>query len=667
MVFHYRVRRSSTACKTARPRNRLLRVESLEPLVLLSGSGVAMMDESLLAPPIVGANKAPTISKSIVINNNSYVTGKTAALSVLGADDAGESKLKYTWSVVSAPTGGTATFSVNGTNAAKNTIATFTMAGSYTFMVKIVDAGNLSVSSSRYVDVYQTCSAITLSPNTPYVLLNAAQQFTPKALDQFNQIMANQQAFTWSCTAGKISNFGLFTAPSSGTSCKVTAKSGSVTCSATVTLLANPGTIQNAALANLVGSLDADGSISRADMIQILKKAGTDGVVDATEFADFKQILYQATTLNIPDYVQALAGDVVNGNFANATYLGKPLGNLTIGSSATQLNNLVNKWFYGTDHPALCNASLTYKSVSGTLFPQNPSHNDEYQGALGDCYFISALGTLADCDQNSVRNMFVDNNDGTYTVRFYTGTYGTIYNYQDGSIGAGFNNNVGYVDYITVDRYLPVTSAGMLAYAGYGAMYYNSNNSLWIPLAEKAYAQWNETGKEGRDGLNAYASIQGGWMATVDAQVLGHNATDYIMSTVNEQVIINAINSKKAVTVGTLSWSGTNYGLYPNHAYAIIGYSASTRKYTLYNPWGSNQPAALTWAQLKSSCSQCAVADATGSLPIAGKPVVASSTIYQMLGNIYEAASRESRRAGPAMGDLSVAAVDAVFAIDGGA
>ena len=68
-------------------------------------------------------------------------------------------------------------------------------------------------------------------------------------------------------------------------------------------------------------------------------------------------------------------------------------------------------------------------------------------------------------------------------------------------------------------------------------------------MAEKAYAQWNQTGKEGRDGLNAYASIQGGWMATVDAQVLGYNATDYIMTKTDKQVAINALAAKKAVTI----------------------------------------------------------------------------------------------------------------------
>ena len=141
----------------------------------------------------------------------------------------------------------------------------------------------------------------------------------------------------------------------------------------------------------------------------------------------------------------------------------------------------------------------------------------------------------------------------TYTVRFYTGTYGVSGYASDGGISAGFNNNVATADYVTVDRMLPTGATGTLAYADYGANYANAGNSLWIPLIEKAYAQWNQTGKEGRDGQNAYASIQGGWMATVNAQVLGHNATDYIMTTTGEQVAINALTAKKAVTIGTNS------------------------------------------------------------------------------------------------------------------
>jgi hypothetical protein len=416
---------------------------------------------------------------------------------------------------------------------------------------------------------------------------------------------------------------------------------------------------------------------------------------------------------NIADYVQALAGDVVNGNLANATFLGQALGNLAVGSSATQLNNLVDKWFLGADHPALCNSSVVYKSTAGSLFPQTPSHADEYQGQLGDCYFISALGTLADSNPTAIRNMFIDNGDGTFTVRFYTGTYGTIYNYSDGSIGAGFTNNVGTADYVTVDRMLPVGTTGILAYADYGANYTNSANSLWIPLAEKAYAQWNQTGKEGRDGLNAYASTQGGWMATVDAQVLGHNATDYIMTSTQESVAINALAAHKAVTIGTLQWSGTQNGLYASHAYAIIGYNASTDKFTLYNPWGSNQPGALSWSQLQASCSQLCVAATTGSLPMSGAVAAmglvktsllagasgavvsmspsapdavtftqadaapaaasggqfsaasnASRRLFEIMGSRWMVDSQQSGLANPMQGILSARLVDAMFATD---
>ena len=119
-------------------------------------------------------------------------------------------------------------------------------------------------------------------------------------------------------------------------------------------------------------------------------------------------------------------------------------------------------------------------------------------------------------------------------------------------------------------------------------------NSLWIPLAEKAYAQWNETGKEGGDGRNAYGSIQGGWTAVVDAQVLGHNATDYNVNAASGQAVINALAANQAVTIGTV-FSGNAgdvlpYAMYGSHAYAVTGYDAAAGLFTLYNPWGSNQP-----------------------------------------------------------------------------
>ena len=55
-------------------------------------------------------------------------------------------------------------------------------------------------------------------------------------------------------------------------------------------------------------------------------------------------------------------------------------------------------------------------------------------------------------------------------------------------------------------------------------------------------------------------------MATVYAQVLGHNATDYNLTTSNQQNAIAALTANKAVTVGTIGSSNSNdtlpYGLY---------------------------------------------------------------------------------------------------------
>jgi uncharacterized lipoprotein NlpE involved in copper resistance len=703
------------------------------------------------AVTITKPSTPPTVTQPISVNGGSAaVTGTGGSLSVLGSDPAGQT-LVYTWSVTAAPAGGSATFSLNGTNGAKSTVVTFTEAGTYTLSVTIVDSGGLSVTTSKSVVVTptltsvrvstaagqfnsgsslntwgvsqalvaqgfdqfgnamsgsptlawsttslpagaaapsfatgaggttvtfamagyytvtaraasstgvlftgtiivnQTLTRISLSPNAPCVVQGTTQQFTAQALDQFGKPMANQQIFTWSSSGGTISATGLFTAPGSGSGCTVTATSGSLAGTATVTILANSGGLQDPALGALVQSLDADGSVSRLDMIQILRSVAANGQLDAADFSDLKKILSEAATLNMPAYVQALAGDIINGNLANATFQGQAMGNLAVGSSATVLNDLISKWFFGADHPVLCDSSLTYQTVAGSLFPQTPSHADEDQGYLGDCYFISALGTLADSNPAAIQNMFINNGDGTYTVRFYTGTYGVMYG-QSGGISAGFTNGVGTADYITVDSMLPVTAWGTLAYADCGASDTNAMNSLWIPLAEKAYAQWNQTGKEGRDDTNSYQSIQGGWMATVDAQVLGHNATDYIMTTTSQQVAINALAAHEAVTIGTGSWSGTQDGLYANHAYAIIGYTINASNpamdtFTLYNPWGPNpawQPGPLTWSQLQADTTQLAVANASGSVPMSGVP----TGVQTGVGSV----------AGPALGRLGGAA-----------
>ncbi|MGH7137990.1 MAG: C2 family cysteine protease, partial [Pirellulales bacterium] len=506
-------------------------------------------------------------------------------------------------------------FSTSGPNAS----VMFHEAGSYN--LKVAAAG---ITRTLSVIVDPTATTMSVTPGTVCLAEGAKQQFTAKVYDQFHNVLTKQPTITWTAAGGTITTGGLFAAGNAPGSFKVIAKSGSLIVSSAVTVQAPSGGLQNATLAKLLQSLDADGSVSRNDMIQMLHSVAANGAVTASELSDLKTILGEAAKLNMPGYVQVLAGDVINGNSANATFQGQTLGNLAAGSSATQLNDLVAKWFMGADEPALSDPSFVYKTAAGSLFPHTPSHNDEFQGELGDCYFISSLGTIADSNSATIENMIIDNGDGTYTVRFYTGTYGSSYNPSTGTWSDGFSSGAGTADYVTVDRELATTSSGMLVYADFGANDASSGNALWIPLLEKAYAEWNQTGKEGRNGQNSFAAIEGGWMATVDAQVLGHNATDYDMTDAGKQYAISALAAHEAVTIGTYT---ANYGLVASHAYAIIGFNSATDTFTLYNPWGSYQPGQLSWTQLEATCDGLVVATTAGSTAITSGIAKPSATV----------------------------------------
>lgn len=189
-----------------------------------------------------GSNQTPTVATPAAANPNP-VGGTTTNLSVLGADDGGEANLTYTWAVSAKPAGASdPTFSVNGSNAAKNTTATFGRTGAYTFQVTIRDAGGLTAMSSVSVTVNATLTSIAVAPASATVSNGQTQQFTASARDQFGQPLSAQPVFSWSVDAsgiGTISGSGLYTAPASGTgSATVRATTGSVSGTAAVTVTA---------------------------------------------------------------------------------------------------------------------------------------------------------------------------------------------------------------------------------------------------------------------------------------------------------------------------------------------------------------------------------------------------------------------------------------------
>ncbi len=128
-----------------------------------------------------------------------------------------------------------------------------------------------------------------------------------------------------------------------------------------------------------------------------------------------------------------------------------------------------------------------YKRFSGPVYVDGVSPDDVTQGAVGDCYFLSVLSSLAVTDPEILESMVTPLGDGTYDVRFY---------------------DRGIETYIRVDGDLPVRWDGSLVYAG---------DEMWVSLAEKAYAQLKgESYAELSVGnpSEAFRDVGGGWTIT---------------------------------------------------------------------------------------------------------------------------------------------------------
>ena len=183
-------------------------------------------------------NAAPTVATAASATPN-VVNGTTTALSLLGADDGGEANLTYTWSVGTKPTGAlTPNFSVNVSNSAKNTTATFFLAGNYTFDVTIRDAQGLITTSSVTVTVKPILKSIRVTPASTTVRSNATLQFHADAYDQVGTLLSTQPTFTWHLIGrGSLGRTGLYKAPARvGGPYTITASVGTIQGSAKVTV-----------------------------------------------------------------------------------------------------------------------------------------------------------------------------------------------------------------------------------------------------------------------------------------------------------------------------------------------------------------------------------------------------------------------------------------------
>ncbi len=492
---------------------------------------------------------------------------------------------------------GTLTSWIDGSNAAFSGGAAVTISGTVNSMFVTFASGNYSVSGGQINVPYFTC--IDTGSGTVSVSSDVIGAGVIAKKGSGSLALVGAPDFTgavWADTGTLALNFT--TMPTSLPSVAPD-KDGKV-------IGAGLLTWQDSTLYHEVQTRFSDLIIDRSDMLAILNSVASRGAVTAAELSDLRMIVDNPQIIVMPDYVNVLASDVVEGNQANALYQGQTLGNLAVGSNSTQLTNLINKWFFGLDRPAMdigtpadygggyySFADLSLAGADGTF-----KWEDMHQGSVGDCWLIASLGSLANASQSVISNMFINNGDGTWTVRFY---------YNNGGIVTA--------DYITVDQYLPKSSWGAYAYAW--------PDCLWIPLIEKAYAQWCETGHSGRTSVNAYSSLFSGLFYEVYMAAAGKETTT-ISGT---SAICAALDNHEAIGFNSYMISSglqAQYGFVAGHAYSVVGYYFDARandyRFILKNPWGYYEPSDI----LASDLTCVDVVDPSGTTP-AGSTLASAS------------------------------------------
>jgi hypothetical protein len=144
------------------------------------------------------------------------------------------------------------------------------------------------------------------------------------------------------------------------------------------------------------------------------------------------------------------------------------------------------------------------------------------------------------------------------------------------------------------------------------------NNVLWVALAEKAYAQINQSGwlrpAEWGGGRNSYVGIEAGLFSDAVEHIANQGSSSFwVNGTSDDAALTDAVNSGKLIGFATRQ-NPANSQVVGNHQYIVIAYDTSTDTVTLFNPWGINNGSGspglldLTLSQLPASFDYWTVA-----------------------------------------------------------
>jgi hypothetical protein len=223
------------------------------------------------------------------------------------------------------------------------------------------------------------------------------------------------------------------------------------------------------------------------------------------------------------------------------------------------------------------NVDATVWLDPGDFFEEGTEVTDPVQGALGDCYFIAALASVAWSRPyviaQKTRATGSGQQDFVDMIEFYTS---------------------GKAEKVEVTELLPLLSPGNTF------IYARSSEAgeIWPAIYEKAYAKWRT--KDAGDRPN-YAPIAGGDPVGALAQLTGlapnyrsnaqMTAHDIWQAVRTYSISMKVFNPMVAWTYGTSPSPDVNYNnahIAANHAYSILGWAyVNNQEYIiLRNPWG---------------------------------------------------------------------------------
>jgi calpain-15 len=221
----------------------------------------------------------------------------------------------------------------------------------------------------------------------------------------------------------------------------------------------------------------------------------------------------------------------------------------------------------GWDRLTFSRANELFETENFQVFLGKIEPGDILQGSLGNCYFLSAIATIAEEAPDMIKARFLSSsksNEGIYGV---------------------FTRVTGVWKTVLVDDYFPTnTSSGKNEFAFTRA----NGPELWVVLLEKVWSKL----------CGSYINIIGGMPSEVFNTFTNSYTETINLKRVAEEALwiklLEGENCNFLMSAGT-GQIGGDKGLTPGHAYSllrakeVLDHGVKTRIVELRNPWGEGE------------------------------------------------------------------------------